>query len=278
MHPAATCSTQACSHSDHDLPWNPRPNVERKLHRNAHDYPANVEKCSRGHPDTTFSHNTAFSSGNPHTAVQDANQNKDPLRRPFNDSFGMTITVVKACERMMRGGRMPPALQSALEALTSAMGNILEFAKSQTQNHFDTTTINLVSDALASREDRCRQQLQRALNHFSLIDVHHALELLLLNQTELRNAGNDPHPLLSPSSNTQQIPVSLSSLLAPEATRFGISIDAGLHTPLSVLASPQFPSTGPWNIHNHNNYTTNVYYVSGDQYQNVNNVNRSGNP
>ncbi|ESK84210.1 hypothetical protein Moror_16967 [Moniliophthora roreri MCA 2997] len=212
------------------------------------------------------------------TAVQDANQNKDPLRRPFNDSFGMTITVVKACERMMRGGRMPPALQSALEALTSAMGNILEFAKSQTQNHFDTTTINLVSDALASREDRCRQQLQRALNHFSLIDVHHALELLLLNQTELRNAGNDPHPLLSPSSNTQQIPVSLSSLLAPEATRFGISIDAGLHAPLSVLASPQFPSTGPWNIHNHNNYTTNVYYVSGDQYQNVNNVNRSGNP
>lgn len=136
------------------------------------------------------------------------------------------------------------------------------------------------------------QQLQHSMSCFSLIDVRHAVELLLLKQTGSGDAGSDPRP--SPSSNPWFPPIptqqTLTSQFSPptEAIRrdsFGNSARSSRNPfiPPSALdvdaPPPQFPvqpvgTRGAWSI----NYTTNVYHVSGDHYSNVNNVNRNGYP
>uniref|UniRef100_A0A0W0G3E8 Uncharacterized protein n=1 Tax=Moniliophthora roreri TaxID=221103 RepID=A0A0W0G3E8_MONRR len=205
--------------------------------------------------------------------AQDIKQNKDAFQRLAKDAFGVATVIVEACKRMMERGQVP-ALQSELWALQSTM------------------KISLKAMIFKFSEYHLSQQLQHSMSCFSLIDVRHAVELLLLKQTGSGDAGSDPRP--SPSSNPWFPPIptqqTLTSQFSPptEAIRrdsFGNSARSSRNPfiPPSALdvdaPPPQFPvqpvgTRGAWSI----NYTTNVYHVSGDHYSNVNNVNRNGYP
>ncbi|KAK7031272.1 hypothetical protein VNI00_013523 [Paramarasmius palmivorus] len=153
------------------------------------------------------------------TAVQNARENKDALKRLAYDAVAVATAVVEQFEEIKKKEQtVPSSLEKHTETLKSTMEVIREFTDSQRKRNRLQRIMSSKSDATLIQD--YRQQLQQAMGLFGVqsnIDISLALERveqLLLQQkisdfTESTVESPTAAPLLhTDASNTTTLPSS----------------------------------------------------------------------